>query len=146
MALPLPPVLSPQEAAEFGRTLAPYVLSSQALELPTRIVEAGSDPQTLLDLYLATNPMLTALTIALAISPLFVLAAELRGNFSQVDCWWSILPTIYNVHFYAWAHLNELPLDRLRTVALFSVVWSVSIARAFCGASKDKTKQKRWLT
>lgn len=146
MALPLPPVLSPQEAAEFGRTLAPYVLSSQALELPTRIVEAGADLQTLLDLYLATNPMLTALGIALAISPLFVLAAELRGNFSQVDCWWSILPTIYNVHFYAWAHLNELPLDRLRTVALFSVVWSVSITRGFCGASKDKTKQKQWLT
>lgn len=126
MALPLPPVLSPQEAAEFGRTVAPYVLSSQVLELPTRILEAGSDLQTLQALYLATNPMLTALAFALAISPLFVLVAELRGNFSQVDCWWSILPTIYNAHFYAWAHLNGLPLDRLRTVTLFSVVWSVS--------------------
>lgn len=136
MALPLPPVLSPQEAAEFGRTVAPYVLSSQVLELPTRIVEAGSDVQTLLGLYLATNPMLTALTVALAISPLFVLAAELRGNFSQVDCWWSILPTIYSVHFYAWAHLNGLPLDRLRAVALFSVVWSVSVSRGF-----DKVKE-----
>ncbi|KAH8692923.1 DUF1295 domain protein [Talaromyces proteolyticus] len=127
MALPLPPVLSAEEVAQFGRTFAPYVFSSQLLELPTRIVEAGTDVEALQSLYLATNPMLTAIFIALAISPLFVLAAELRGNFSQVDCWWSILPTIYNAHFYAWAHLNELPTERLKTVAIFSAIWSIRL-------------------
>jgi hypothetical protein len=129
--LAFPPILSPEEAVQFNRTLAPYVFSSQILELPARVAEAGTDLQSLLEVYLATNPMLTAIAFALAISPLFVLAAEIRRNYSQVDCWWSILPTIYNVHFYAWALLNGLPTDRLQTVGLFSVAWSVSSLFSF---------------
>ncbi|OKL60742.1 hypothetical protein UA08_04241 [Talaromyces atroroseus] len=125
--LAFPPILSPEEAAQFNQTLAPYVFSSQILELPARVAEAGTDLQSLLEVYLATNPMLTAIAFALAISPLFVLAAEIRRNYSQVDCWWSILPTIYNVHFYVWALLNGLPTDRLQTVGLFSIAWSIRL-------------------
>lgn len=125
MALPLPPIVSPSEAVQFSRTFAPYVFSSQLLELPARVAEAGTDLESLKEVYLSTNPMLTAVAFALALSPLFVLVAEIRRNYSQVDCAWSILPTIYNVHFYVWAHLTGLPTDRLQTIGLFSIAWTV---------------------
>jgi steroid 5-alpha reductase family enzyme len=126
MALPLPPILSPQGAAEFGRTFAPYVLSEQLLQLPSRLFEAGTDLNALQEVYTGTNPLVTAIAFALAISPIYVVIAEITGNYSQVDCSWSILPSIYNLHYYLWAHLTGLPTDRLQTIALFSVVWSVS--------------------
>lgn len=126
MALPLPPILSPQGAAEFGRTFAPYVLSEQLLQLPSRLFEAGTDLNALQEVYTGTNPQVTAIAFALAISPIYVVIAEITGNYSQVDCSWSILPSIYNLHYYLWAHLTGLPTDRLQTIALFSVAWSVS--------------------
>uniref|UniRef100_A0A093VW70 Steroid 5-alpha reductase C-terminal domain-containing protein n=1 Tax=Talaromyces marneffei PM1 TaxID=1077442 RepID=A0A093VW70_TALMA len=124
MALPLPPILSPEEAAQCGRTLAPYVFSSQILELPTRVIEAANSADALhsfQELYLGTNPMLTAVAFALALCPFFVLAAEIRNNYSQVDCWWSFLPSIYNLHYYAWAYGNGLPTDRLQTIGVISI-------------------------
>ena len=128
MALPLPPILSPQEAAQYGRTLAPYVFSSQILELPSRVIDAANSTDVLhsfQELYLGTNPMLTAIAFALALCPFFVIAAEIRNNYSQVDCWWPILPSIYNLHFYAWAYGNGLPTDRLQTVGVISLLWTV---------------------
>ncbi|GAM39130.1 hypothetical protein TCE0_034r10425 [Talaromyces pinophilus] len=71
--------------------------------------------------------MLTAVAFALALCPFFVLAAEIRNNYSQVDCWWPILPSIYNLHFYAWAYGNGLPTDRLQTVGVISVLWTVRL-------------------
>ena len=128
MALPLPPILSPAEAAQYSRSLVPYVFSSQILELPSRVVDAANSTDALhsfQELYLATNPMLTAVAFALALCPFFVLAAEIRNNYSQVDCWWPFLPSIYNLHFYAWAYGNGLPTDRLQTVGVISVLWTV---------------------
>jgi hypothetical protein len=126
MALPLPPILSFREAAQFGRTFAPYVLSEQLLQLPGRLVQAGTDLNALQELYTGTNPLVTAIAFALAISPIYVVLTEITGNYSQVDRSWSILPTIYNVHYYLWAHLTGLPTDKLQTIALISVAWSVS--------------------
>lgn len=132
MALPLPPILNAQEAAEYSRTLAPYVFSSQILELPSRVVAAATSAdnalQSLQELYLRTNPMLTVVGFALALCPFFVVAAEIRNNYSQVDCWWSILPMVYNLHYYLWAYGNGLPTDRLQTVGVITVLWGVSRA------------------
>lgn len=131
MALPLPPVLSPAECAQFGRSFARDVFSSQLARLPAHLVEAGITKPDSLDnlreIYVSTNPFVTVLAFALVLCPVFVLVSEITRNYSQVDRVWSILPVVYNAHYAIWARLSGLPTSRLDSVALFTLFWGVGL-------------------
>lgn len=122
--LPLPRVESLAECTSFQLTVRPYL--AQLEWLPASLREAGSDLASLKAVYLATNPFVSALALCLALAGIFFLAAEINRNFSQVDRFWSILPALYNVHFAVWARLAGIRTQTLDTIAVISVLWSVS--------------------
>lgn len=121
----LPTVKTAYECADFGTTVSPFL--SQLTDLPSKLIAAGGDLEYLKEIYLSTNPFITAIAFTLSIIPLFVLISEINKNYSQVDRVWSILPVIYNAHYSAWAHLARLETERLNTILVFSLIWGVSI-------------------
>lgn len=121
MALPV--VKSAIDCSDFTNTVLPYV--SQLNALPQLIFESISNPAALRQIYLDTNPLITAFAFALFISPIFLIVSEINKNYSQVDRCWSILPTIYNAHYIVYAHMVGLPTKRLDTVLTASAIWSV---------------------
>jgi steroid 5-alpha reductase family enzyme len=121
MALPV--VKSLAECADFSKTVLPYV--SQLNDLPQQLIQSYNNPVELQTIYLATNPLISAFAFSLFLAPVFLIVSEINKNYSQVDRCWSILPTIYNAHFAAYAHLSGLETQRLDNLIAFSVVWSV---------------------
>jgi steroid 5-alpha reductase family enzyme len=71
--------------------------------------------------------MVSALALCSVLAGVFFLAAEINRNFSQVDRFWSILPAVYNVHFAIWARLAGIRTQTLDTIAVISLIWSVSV-------------------
>lgn len=123
MALPVISTIT--ECSDFTKTVLPYTL--QLYSLPQQLLQSYSNPLELRNLYLATNPLITAFAFSLFISPLFLIVSEINKNYSQVDRFWSLLPTIYNVHFVVYAHLSGLPTERLDHLVAFSTVWSLRL-------------------
>lgn len=123
-SLPLPRVESLVDCTSFKLTVLPYL--AQLQWLPASLREAGRDLDSLKAVYLATNPLVFALAVGSVLAALFFLAAEINRNYSQVDRFWSILPVMYNVHFAAWARLAGIRTQTLDTIAVISVLWSVS--------------------
>jgi hypothetical protein len=122
--LPLPRIDSLVDCTNFKLTVLPYL--TQLEWLPASLREAGWDLDSLKAVYLATNPFVSALAFCSVSAVLFFVAAEINRNFSQVDRFWSILPTLYNVHFAVWARLAGIRTQTLDTIAVISVLWSVS--------------------
>lgn len=123
MALPVVKTLT--DCADWSKTVMPFV--DQLTGLPQRLLDVGLSVDGLKDVYVSTNPLIMAFAISLAISPIFLIAAEVNKNYSQVDRFWSLLPTFYNAHYAIWARMNGLPTQRLDNILAFSVCWSVSI-------------------
>ncbi|KAI9881075.1 MAG: hypothetical protein M1830_008233 [Pleopsidium flavum] len=123
MALPV--IKSVSECADFSKTVLPY--ASQLNDLPQQILQSITNPQALKVLYVSTNPLITAFAFSLFLVPIFLVISEINKNYSQVDRCWSILPTIYNAHFVAYAHAVGLPTQRLDTLLAFSTVWSLRL-------------------
>jgi hypothetical protein len=125
MALPLPQVQSAVDCASFNHTVLPFL--SQLITLPERlqVAAATKDVAGLKEIYLSTNPFITALGFSLALSVFFLLFSEINRNYSQVDRFWSILPAIYNVHFAVWARMTGLQSQSLDTIAAIALIWSV---------------------
>lgn len=123
--LPLPAIGSLADATSFQHTVLPYL--AQLEWLPASLHEAGRDVESLKAVYLATNPLVSALALSGVLAALFFLAAEINRNYSQVDRFWSILPTVYNVHFAIWARLAGIRTQSLDTIAVISVIWSVCL-------------------
>ena len=121
MALPV--VKSLSDCADFQRTVAPYI--PQFYDIFQQIFQSISNPQALKILYVSTNPLITAFSVSLIISPVFLVVSEINNNYSQVDRFWSLLPTFYNAHFVLYAHLLGLPTARLDAVLAISLIWSV---------------------
>lgn len=121
MALPL--VGSVVECTDFSKTVLPFV--SQLYGLPQQLLQSYNEPGELLDIYLNTNPLISAFAFSLFLSPLFLLASEINKNYSQVDRFWSILPTVYNAHYVVYAHLAGLSTQRLDNLIAVSTIWSV---------------------
>lgn len=124
MALPF--VTSATSCADFGKTVLPYI--NQLYDLPQKIAQTTPSVQNLKGLYLATNPLVTALAFSLFLVPIFLVISEINKNYSQVDRCWSLLPTIYNAHYVAYAHAIGLPTQRLDSLIIISAVWSVSVS------------------
>ena len=123
MALPLPDVQYMADCTTFSHTVLPFLPQLQAL--PTRISEAEKSLDSLKEIYLTTNPLVTAVAFCLSLAALVFIVSELTGNYSQVDRLWSILPTVYNGHFVLWARMVGIQNQTLDTIAAISVIWSV---------------------
>lgn len=128
MPLPLPDVNSVVECADFGRTVFPFL--AQLKTLPASLIEAGTNVDDLKEIYLHTNPFVTAIAFALALCPLFLIASEINKNYSQVDRFWSILPAIYTAHYATWARLAGLSTSKINTVAVLTAIWGVRNPRS----------------
>ena len=123
MSMALPAITTFADCADWSKTVTPYV--SQLYDLPQQLSSSIANPQALKILYVSTNPLISAFFFSCALFPLFLVASEANRNWSQVDRVWSILPTIYNVHYAVYAHLAGVPTKRLDTLAFFSILWSV---------------------
>lgn len=119
----LPTVNRLIDCADFSKTVQPYIY--QFYDLPSQILRNISSLHGLKDLYLSTNPLISAFSFSLFLASVFLIAAEFNRNYSQVDRFWSILPTVYNAHYVIWAHVNGLPAQRLDSLLAFSGIWTV---------------------
>jgi hypothetical protein len=112
------------DCSDFSTTVTPFL--DQLRPLPAILLESATNPAALKQIYLDTNPLISALAFSLALSPIFLLVSEINKNYSQVDRLWSILPTIYNAHYVLYAHLMGFETKRLDTLLAASCIWSVS--------------------
>ncbi len=127
MTLPLPEVKSLADCVSFNHAVRPFL--SQVAGLPEQLqpVIAAKDVNALKAVYLATNPLATALAFTIFLSGFFIIFSEITRNYSQVDRFWSILPSIFNVHFAVWARLSGLRTLNLDTIAAISLIWTVRL-------------------
>lgn len=123
MALPVMKNIA--ECADYANTFEPYLY--QLRPLPAVFAESITNVAALKQLYLDTNPAITSLAFSLAIAPIFLVVSEFNKNYSQVDRMWSILPTIYNVHYAVYAYVAGLDTTRIGGLALASTVWSTRL-------------------
>ncbi len=119
----LPVVKTLPDCGDFALTVAPYFY--QLIDLPKRYFDLFESLDGPKEVYLSTNPLITAFAISIFLAPIFLAVSEINKNYSQVDRLWSILPTFYIAHYVTWAHLVGLPTQRLDYLMVFSVVWSV---------------------
>lgn len=122
MSLPL--IKSLADCTDFTKTVAPYI--PQLYSLPEQILQSISDPHALKQLYLSTNPLISAVACSLFLFPVFLIASEINKNYSQIDRFWSVLPLVYVAHFAIFARAVGLPTQRLDTLCFVTVLWSVS--------------------
>jgi steroid 5-alpha reductase family enzyme len=123
MALPV--IKNALECADYSSTLEPYLY--QLRPLPGIVAESLTNLGALKQIYLDTNPAITSIAFSLAIAPIFLVVSEINKNYSQVDRMWSILPSIYNIHYAVYAYLAGLDTTRISAVALASSVWSTRL-------------------
>ena len=119
----LPTVNSLQECADYHKTVEPFL--PQLYDLPRQLLDSFSDRGALLQLYLETNPFISAGAFSLLLACVFFVVSELNRNFSQVDRAWSILPVVYNAHFALWARLSGGAHHRSDLIAAVTAIWSV---------------------
>lgn len=133
MALPV--VQNLQQCADYQTTVAPYFY--QFATLPEIFFSSVSKPAALQQLYLDTNPLITATAFAFALAPIFLVVSEINKNYSQVDRVWSILPTVYNLHYAVYSHMAGVHTARLDAVLILSTLWSVSLLPEFYSLAAD---------
>lgn len=121
MALPAIKTLS--DATDYSTTVVPYI--DQVYDLPRRLAAAGANSDALQQIYLETNPLTTAFAFSLFLAPIFLVVSEINKNYSQVDRMWSILPTVYVAHYFAYAHYAGIPTTYINIILAFSVTWTV---------------------
>jgi steroid 5-alpha reductase family enzyme len=121
----LPSAKTVAECAQYSISFEPFL--PQLYALPQRIWESIGSLAGLKEIYLSTNPAMSGLGFAIALMPIFFLVAEINKNYSQVDRAWSILPTLFNLHYATWARLSGLETERVNTIFVFSLIWSARL-------------------
>ncbi|KAI1931476.1 hypothetical protein LOZ58_000013 [Ophidiomyces ophidiicola] len=121
----LPTLTSLPDCANFTLSVQPFF--SQFNSLHTRVLEAGRDFEALKSIYIATNPLVTAVAFSLFLVPLLLIVSEINRNYSQVDRLWSILPSVYNGHYVLWSFMNGISTERTWTIFVCSSIWSVRL-------------------
>lgn len=142
----LPTVRTLADCADWSKTVQPYL--SDLYALPSHLSAIGiSDAAALGRFYLSSNPLVTATAFTFATFPIFFIISEANKNYSQVDRVWSILPTLYHLHYSLWAHLNKLECARVDNVLAFSVVWSLRLTFNYWrkGGYQVGSEDYRWL-
>ncbi|KAL2868655.1 DUF1295 domain protein [Aspergillus lucknowensis] len=127
MALPLPEVKSLADCVSFSHAVRPVLSQITALPEQVQPAIAAKDVNALKEIYTSTNPLATAVAFTSVISILCIIASEINHNYSQVDRVWSLLPSVFNVHFALWARLSGLRTQTLDTIATISVLWTVRL-------------------
>ncbi|KAK4668654.1 uncharacterized protein QC764_709270 [Podospora pseudoanserina] len=120
-----PTIKALEDCADFSKTVEPFI--PQLYTLPSKVLDVIARREGLLDLYAETNPLISGFAISIVLGAIFLVAAEINRNYSQVDRAWSLLPTIYIAHFNAWARLAGIPSQRLDAALLFSAAWSARL-------------------
>ncbi|KAK6585557.1 hypothetical protein PZA11_002284 [Diplocarpon coronariae] len=123
MALPV--INSIVDCSSLEKTVYPYI--PQLYDLPQQILQTYDNSTGLKNLYLNTNPLVSAFAFSLFLAPLVLIISEINRNYSQIDRLWSILPTLYNAHYTIYAHMSGLDTQRLDNLIAFSVVWSLRL-------------------
>ena len=141
----LPAVKSLSDCADLSRTVLPYL--PELYTLSGQIYSHISDPTALKALYLATNPLISALAFALALAPVVLVVSEINKNYSQVDRLWSVLPVIYNCHYALWAHMAGLPTQKLDHILAVSVLWGLRLTFNYWrkGGYSVGSEDYRWM-
>lgn len=121
----LPAVSSLEDCSEWSKVAEPFI--PQLLELPRRI---ATSPQSLPQIYLETNPLVSGFFFSLIIAVITLGVSEYHRNYSQIDRLWSLLPNWYTLHLTAWAYLNGEPAQRVALAGAATTLWSVSIPTA----------------
>ncbi|EEQ30513.1 hypothetical protein McanMca71_000782 [Microsporum canis] len=144
-AMALPALKSAADCADFSQAVLPFL--PQLYSLPTRVLAAGFDIDGLREIYLSTNPLITAFAFSLFLVPTFVLISEINRNYSQVDRMWSILPSIYNGHFALWCRLKGTSTTEVNTILIFTIIWSVRLTFNYWrkGGYSIGSEDYRWL-
>ncbi|KAK2861183.1 hypothetical protein FQN49_004456 [Arthroderma sp. PD_2] len=144
-AMALPNLKSVADCADFSQAVLPFL--PQLYSLPTRAAEAGLDPDALREIYLTTNPLVTAFAFSLLLVPTVLLVSEINRNYSQVDRLWSILPSIYNGHFALWCRLNGMSTTEVNTIFVFTLIWSVRLTFNYWrkGGYSIGSEDYRWV-
>jgi steroid 5-alpha reductase family enzyme len=122
MALPTLQTIS--ECGDYAKTVEPFI--PQLMGLPSNLL---NNTEGLAQLYVETNPLVSAFAASVAFSVIFFIVSEINRNYSQVDRLWSILPNLYVVHLALWARLAGLPHSRIDLIAVFTSLWSVRTPR-----------------
>ena len=120
----LPTLHALEECADFSKTVEPFL--PQLYALPAKLADVLAGREDLVKLYTNTNSLISGFAISILLGAVFLVAAEVNRNYSQVDRFWSLLPTIYIAHFDLWARLAGIPSQRIDAALLFSTIWSVS--------------------
>jgi hypothetical protein len=121
MAIPVVKTL--EDCSDYVKTVEPFW--PELLELPNKLLETVQARQSLADLYIGTNPLVSGFAFSVFLGAVFLVVSEINRNYSQVDRMWSVLPTVYIAHFDIWARLAGVPHQRLDAALLWSTVWSV---------------------
>lgn len=127
--LVLPAVKSLADCADWRLTVEPFI--PQLKQLHVQFLDSATGWEGLKSFYLSTNPLVFAFALSLLLAPIFLVVSEVNKNYSQVDRCWSLLPTVYITHYTIWAHMHELPTQKLDMLLIYSCVWSVSITVRF---------------
>lgn len=121
MALPI--LKSVEDCSNYKLTVEPF--KPQLLALPTQLLGSLNSVNSLTELYVQTNPLVSASAFSIFLGFVFVVVSEINRNYSQVDRMWSILPSLYVLHMDFWARLSGLPHRRLDLAVLATVIWTV---------------------
>lgn len=122
----LPKVNSVTQCAEYELTVAPFL--HQLFELSARLLQNAASLEGVKQVYTTTNPVITAFAFSLVIAQLTFIVSTINKNYSQIDRLWSILPAVYNGHYWLWASLHDVRTKRLDAIAIFTGCWAVSVS------------------
>ena len=123
LATALSAVKTVQDCANYDIVVKPHLAQLQSF-VPN-LIAAVTSLDDLKQFYTTTNPLVTAFVFSLALAPIFLIVSEINKNYSQVDRCWSLLPSMYAVHYATWAHLAGIPSQRVTLAAAVSLVWTV---------------------
>ncbi|KAK2747051.1 hypothetical protein FQN55_005320 [Onygenales sp. PD_40] len=141
----LPAVHAATDCTDFSLTVLAFL--PQLTSLPSRLIESGTDIEALKNVYVTTNPFVTAVAFALFLAPVFLIVSEVNRNYSQVDRCWSILPVVYNAHFTIWSRLHQLPTGNLDTICALSAIWGIRLTYNYWrkGGYNIGSEDYRWV-
>jgi steroid 5-alpha reductase family enzyme len=133
-----------EECSDFSKTVEPFI--PQLYALPERLSAVISGNESLVKVYAETNPLISGFAISIFLGAVFLVAAEVNRNYSQVDRFWSLLPTFYIAHFDLWARLTGVPSQRIDAALLFSTVWSIRLTYNYWrkGGYEIGSEDYRW--
>jgi len=123
MALPI--IKSLEDCADYSKIVVPFI--PQLYQLPFKLREISGNRDALVQLYVETNPLVTAAAASIFLGVIFWVTSEINRNYSQVDRAWSILPPLYIGHLSLWARLAGKAHDRIDLVTVFATIWSMRL-------------------